>query len=108
MFDVYLRRRAVTLLLVGLLVLGGLRFAAPSSGADAPGAYVVQQGDTLWSIAAAKRSPPSTRRPTRRRVTARRRRYTSNMRSRIEANARSCQERMFASCGAGRPRLRIP
>ena len=54
MFDVYLRRRAVTLLLVGLLVLGGLRFAAPSSGAGTPEAYVVQQGDTLWSIAAAR------------------------------------------------------
>ena len=52
MFDVYLRRRAVTVVLIGLLVLGGLRFAAPSSGAGSPQAYVVQPGDTLWSIAA--------------------------------------------------------
>jgi nucleoid-associated protein YgaU len=54
MFDVYLRRRAVTVALVGLLVLAGLRFAAPSSGAGGDTAYVVQQGDTLWSIAASR------------------------------------------------------
>ncbi len=52
MFDVYLRRRAVTLLLVGLLVVGGLRFATPSNGAGTPQAYVVQPGDTLWDIVA--------------------------------------------------------
>jgi nucleoid-associated protein YgaU len=52
MFDIYLRRRVVTLALVGLLVLGGLKFAAPSSGSGPPTAYVVQPGDTLWAIAA--------------------------------------------------------
>jgi nucleoid-associated protein YgaU len=51
MFDIYLRRRVVTLALVGLLVVGGLKFASPSSGSGTPTAYVVQPGDTLWAIA---------------------------------------------------------
>jgi len=54
MFDIYLRRRLVTLALVGLLVVAGLKFAAPSSGAGPSTAYVVQPGDTLWEIASTR------------------------------------------------------
>jgi len=52
MFDVYLRRRIAFLAVFGVLVAGGLRFAAPSNGARPTVSYTVQPGDTLWSIAA--------------------------------------------------------
>jgi LysM repeat protein len=51
MFDVYLRRRLAFVLVLLLLVLGGLRFASPSSGAAPAVRYTVQTGDTLWGIA---------------------------------------------------------
>ena len=53
MFDLYVRRRLAFLLVLAALVIGGLRFAASSSGAGPAVRYDVVPGDTLWSIAAA-------------------------------------------------------
>jgi nucleoid-associated protein YgaU len=51
MFDVYLRRRLTFIALLAALLVGGLQFATPSSGAGRATNYTVQPGDTLWSIA---------------------------------------------------------
>jgi LysM domain len=51
-FGIYVRRRLAFVLVLVTLVLGGLRFAASSSGAGPAVRYDVVPGDTLWSIAA--------------------------------------------------------
>ena len=51
MFDVYIRRRLTFLAMLAALLVGGLQFATPSSGAGRATNYTVQPGDTLWGIA---------------------------------------------------------